>query len=257
MHRRRAAVPLLRWSEETPRLAIRERLTDLARPLVVIFNSMGNPLGKNGAVRWEYFRFTADAMVDYIRFAEPLRPAAWYLRTDRLVREALRRAVSGRRRVILAGNSSGGYAAIRFGHWMADTELAAEVRTISVNPQTAHGLSHRLHLWAREWDHFLPATIDDDVLALTGRADVDLASLPVARHRRVARHLIFYDSDNPVECYYAGLLADRPGVELRGLPLGMSHVRGIAEMERRHVMKKALREAVDALPSWRSCVVRR
>ena len=256
-HRLRAAVPLLTWSEETPRLAMREHLTDASRPLIVIFNSMGNPLGENGAVRWEYFRFTADPAVDYIRFAEPLKPAAWYLRTDGLVREALRRAASGRQRVILAGNSSGGYAAIRFGHWMADTELAAEVRTISVNPQTAHGLPHRLHLWAREWDHFLPATIDDDVLKLTGHVDVDLASLPVARDRRVARHLIFYDSDNPVECYYTDLLANRPGVQLRGLPLGMSHVRGIAEMERRHVMKRALREAVDAPPSWRTCTVRR
>ena len=257
VHRLRAIVPRLAWPEETPRLAVREHLTDPARPLVVIFNSMGNPLGERGAVRWEYFRFTADPTVDYIRFAEPSKPATWYLRTDALVREALRRAASGRRRVILAGNSSGGYAAIRFGHWMADAELAAEVRTISVNPQTAHGLPHRLHLWAREWDHFLPATIDDDVLKLANRTDVDLASLPATGNRRVARHLIIYDCDNPVECYYAKLLANRPEVQLRGLPLGMSHVRGISEMERRQVMKTALREAVDAAPSWRTCIVRR
>ncbi len=256
LHRLRAAAPLLAWPEQTPRLAIRERLTDASRPLVVIFNSMGNPLGNDGTIRWEYFRFTADPTVDYIRFAEPLKPATWYLRTDELVRCALQRAVGGRTRVILAGNSSGGYAAIRFGHWLADVELAAEVRTISINPQTAHGLPHRLHLWAREWDQFLPATIDDDVLKLTGRTDVDLASLPAAHDRRVARHLIFYDSDNPVERYYAELLASRPGVQLRGLPLGMSHVRGIAEMERRRIMRKALREAVDASPSWRTCVVR-
>ncbi len=256
-HWLRAVVPVLEWSEQIPRLAIRERLTDPARPLVVIFNSMGNPLGEDGATRWEYFRFTMNPLLDYIRFAEPLAPATWYLRTDELVREALRRAASGRTRIILAGNSSGGYAAIRFGQWMADNELAAEVHTISVNPQTAHGLPHRLHLWAREWDQFLPATIDDDVLTLTGRTDVDLASLPAARCRRVARHLIFYDSDNPVECYYVRLLASRPGVQLRGLPLGMSHVRGIAEMERRHVMKTALREALDAPPSWHSCIVRR
>ena len=257
VHQLRAIVPQLVWPEEMPRLAVRERLTDPSRPLVVIFNSMGNPLGENGAVRWEYFRFTADPKVDYVRFAEPLKPAAWYLRTDALVREALRRAASGRWRVILAGNSSGGYAAIRFGHWMADAELAPEIHTISVNPQTAHSLPHRLHLWAREWDHFLPATIADDVLKLTGRTDVDLASLPATRCRRVARHLIIYDCDNPVECYYAELLTNRPGVQLRGLPLGMSHVRGIAEMERRQVMKNALREAVDAVPSWRRCIVRR
>ena len=256
VHQLRAVVPLLAWPEEMPRLAIRERLVEASRPLVVIFNSMGNPLGKNGAIRWEYFRFTVDPAVDFMRFAEPLKPATWYLRTDELVRRALRRAASGRSRVILAGNSSGGYAAIRFGHWMADAGLAAEVRTISVNPQTAHTLPHRLHLWAREWDHFLPATIDDDVLKLTGRADVDLATLPITHRRRVARHLLFYDCDNPVERYYAQLLAARPGVQLRGLPLGMSHVRGIAEMERRHVMKTALREAVDAAPSWRTCIVR-
>ncbi len=256
LHQLRAAAALQSWPQLMPRLAVREHLSDASRPLVVIFNSMGNPLGEDGAVRWEYFRFTADPNVDYIRFAEPLKPATWYLRTDELIRRALRRAISGRPRVVLAGNSSGGYAAIRFGHWMADAEMAAEVRTISVNPQTAHGLTHRLHLWAREWDHFLPATIDDGVLKLTGSTDIDLASLPVNRDRRVARHLIFYDSDNPVERYYAELLASRPGVQLHGLPLGMSHVRGIAEMERRHIMKKALREAVDATPSWRTCVVR-
>ena len=257
LHRLRAKVPRLAWPEETPRLAIREHLTDPSRPLVVIFNSMGNPLGESGAVRWEYFRFTADPTIDYIRFAELLKPASWYLRTDGLVREALRRAAVGRSRVILAGNSSGGYAAIRFGHWMADAGLAAEVRTISVNPQTAHGLPHRLHLWAREWDHFLPATIEDDVLKLIGRTDIDLGSMPAVGSRRVARHLVIYDCDNPVECYYAELLANRPEVRLRGLPLGMSHVRGITEMERRQVMKSALREAVDAAPSWRTCVVRR
>jgi hypothetical protein len=254
LHQLQAVVPLTAWPQETARLAIEERFTDLSRPLVVLFNSMGHPLGESGTARWEYYRFTADPGIDYLRFAEPLKPAAWYLRTDAQVRQALARAAAGRQRVILAGNSSGGYAAIRFGQWMADAGLAPEIRTIAVNPQTAHSLPHRLHLWARDWDHFIPNTIDDDVLKLTGRTDVDLGPLLAAGRRRFAqvRHLVFYDSDNPVEAYYVGLISGQPGVRLHGLPLGMPHARGINEMEHRGVMRKALREAVDAPPSWRA-----
>ena len=268
LHQLRAVAPLDAWPEAAARLATSERLGDPSRPLVVIFNSMGNPLDADAdadsdatrAVRWEYFRFTADPAIDFLRFAEPLEPAAWYLRTDAQVRAALSRAAAGRQRIILAGNSSGGYAAIRFGQWMADAGLAPEIRTIAVNPQTAHSLPHRLHLWAREWDHFLPTTIEDDVLQLVGRSDVDLAAILAAGRRRrfaAARHTVFYDCDNPVEAYYVGLIADQPGVRLHGLPLGMSHVTGINEMERRGVMKAALRRAVDEAPDWRTFVARR
>ena len=268
LHQLRAIAPRIAWPEPTARLAISRRLTDPSRPLVVIFNSMGNPLAADAgpdtpvedAVRWEYFRFTADPAIDFLRFAEPLEPAAWYLRTDAQVREALERAAVGRRRIILAGNSSGGYAAIRFGQWMADAGFAPEIRTIAVNPQTAHSLPHRLHLWAREWDHFLPTTIEDDVLQLAGRDDVDLAPVLAAGRRRrfaAARHTVFYDCDNPVEAYYIGLIADRPGVRLHGLRLGLSHVTGINEMEHRGVMKAALRQAVDEPPGWRTFVARR
>lgn len=262
LHQLRAAAPLTAWPEQTARLAISERLTDPSRPLVVIFNSMGNPLDADAddAVRWEYFRFTSDPAIDFLRFAEPLEPAAWYLRTDPQVRAALSRAAVGRQRIILAGNSSGGYAAIRFGQWMADAGLAPEIRTIAVNPQTAHSLPHRLHLWAREWDHFLPTTIQDDVLHLSGRTDVDLAPILAAGRRRrfaAARHTVFYDSDNPVEAYYIGLIADQPGVRLCALPLGMSHVTGINEMEHRGVMRTALRQAVDEAPTWRTFVAKR
>jgi hypothetical protein len=254
LHQLRAVAPLTAWPEPA-RLAIERRLADPSRPLVVIFNSMGNPLGENDAVRWEYFRFTADPAIDFLRFAEPLEPASWYLRVHRQVRQALVDASSGRPRIIVAGNSSGGYAAIRFGQWLARLGLSPDIRSISVNPQTAHSLPQRLHLWAREWDHFLPATMRDDVLKLTGRSDVDLAPyLAAVRRRRFTsvQHSVFYDCDNPVENYYVGLIADQPGVRLHGMPLGMSHVQGIAEMERRDVMKTALREAVDAAPSWRT-----
>ncbi len=257
VHELRAVSELSAWPEPDIRLAIDKRLNDASRPLVVIFNSMGNPLEEDGSVRWEYYRFTADPAIDFLRFAEPLKPASWYLRADPLVREALREAAAGRRRVILAGNSSGGYAAIRFGQWMTDARLVPEVRTIAVNPQTAHTLPHRLHLWGREWDHFLPATIDDDVLRLTGRADVDLADILASAPRRrfrTVKHTVLFDSDNPVECYYTGLISNQPDVQVRSMPIGMSHVRGIHEMELRGVMKTMLREAVDAASSWRSFV---
>lgn len=255
LHQLRATAPLTAWPEPNARLVIEKRLRDPSRPLVVIFNSMGNPLDEKDLVRWEYFHFTADPAIDFLRFAEPLEPASWYLRAHRQIRQALLDASAGRPRIILAGNSSGGYAAIRFGQWLGRLGLSRDIRSISVNPQTAHSLPHRLHLWAREWDHFLPATIRDDVLKLTGRSDVDLAPfLAAARRSRFSsvRHSVFYDCDNPVESYYVGLIAGQSGVRLHGLPLGMSHERGIAEMERRGVMKTALREAVDASPSWRT-----
>lgn len=255
LHRLRAVEALTAWPDADARLVIERRLEDPSRPLVVIFNSMGNPVGENNAVRWEYFRFTADPAIDFLRFAEPLEPASWYLRAHAQVRQALLDASAGRPRIILAGNSSGGYAAIRFAQWLAGLGLVPDVRSISVNPQTAHSLPHRLHFWAREWDHFLPATIRDDVLRLTGRNDIDLAPLLAVRRRRrftSVQHRVFYDCDNPVENYYIGLIAGQPGVRLHGMPLGMSHVRGVTELERRGVMKTALREAVDATCSWRT-----
>jgi hypothetical protein len=261
-HRLHAVAPLRTWPARPAPLSSVRRLSNPARPLLVIFNSLGNPVKPDGRVRWEYRALAADPRIDVLRFAEPAAPASWFLRPEATVRAALAAAAAGRPRVALMGNSSGGYAAIRFGHWLHGTGLVPDVRTVSANPQTAHSPPVRRHLLVRDWDGFLPTLMDDDVLRLLGRDDLDLAPLltPPARPRSRVEHLVLFDADNPAERFYAGLIAGRPGVVLRPVALGLSHPRGIGEIARQGLMGQAVDAALHApsppQPGWRSMIAR-
>ncbi len=250
MHRLLALPQRLAWPADVLPLRILPRLSDPRRPLLVLFNSLGNPLQRDGFVRWEYRRATADPSVDFLRLAETAQPSTWFLRNEAFIRRMLAAAAAGRPRVVLAGNSSGGYAALRQGLWMAQQGLAPDVRTLSVNPQTALSLGHRLRLWSREWDHMLPTSIEDDVLALTGCRHPDLRAGTVCRGCRVS-HDVWYDADNPAECAHVGRIAGLPGLRRHPMPLGRVHKDGIHVMEQRGIMARAIRVALEAPVSRR------
>ena len=227
------------YNQHLEALHAKERLVDLRRPLIVLFNSGGNPyMGR--AVVWEYLLTTADASVDYLRLAERSEPSSWYLKTAEKVKARIRAAALGRRKIILAGASSGGYAAIRFGEWLAEEGFVEQVVSLSVNPQTVHSLAHRQFFWAHNWDHFLPPTIDDETLDFLRIKDIDLDGL-IGRNRKIpARHVVFYDSGNPAEEYYALRIGGCPSVELNPVSLGLPHALGIQEMERQGIMHRAV-----------------
>lgn len=251
VHQLRACPERLAWPSDVLSLRILPRLTDRRRPLVVIFNSLGNPLQWDGFVRWEYRHATVDPGVDFLRLAETSEPSTWFLRDEALIRRTLAAAAAGRPRVILGGNSSGGYAALRHGLWLAEEGLAPDIRTLSANPQTALSLAHRLRLWLREWDHLLPASIEDDVLALSGCRDPDLRARPVRRFCRL-HHDVWYDADNPAECAHVARVASLPGLRAHPLPIGRVHKDGIYAMEQRGIMVGAIRAAVEAPVSRRA-----
>lgn len=244
-HRLLAMPQRLAWPADVLPLRILPRLSDRRRPLLVIFNSMGDPLQWDGFVRWAYRRATADPTIDFLRLAETAQPHSWYLRDETFIRRTLAAAAAGRPRVVLAGNSSGGYAALRSGLWMAEQGLAPDIRTLTVNPQTALSLAHRLRLWSRAWDHLLPASIEDDVLALTGCRDPDLRARPVRRFVRL-RHDVWYDADNPAECAHVRRVAGLPGLQTHPVPVGGVHKDGIFAMERHGIMVGAIRAALEA-----------
>jgi pimeloyl-ACP methyl ester carboxylesterase len=138
---------------------------------------------------------------------------AWYHRGipghgDRLmdVAAALRAVVARHRveRLVVVGNSAGGYAALVFG-----TLLAADV-VLAFSPQTVLDLDTLARIDDHRWDEMLQPLERD---AAFDRAWVDLASaLPTARHAET-QYRVFFD-DTHLDRVHCERLTGIEGVRL-------------------------------------------
>lgn len=215
-------------------------------PLLVVFNSVGFSCDESGGVRWEYYRSTDGLGLDTLRFAEQARPCFFYLNKIDEIHAWLRFAAGGRRHVVLAGNSSGGYAAMRFGEFVAASWPGCRVETIAFNPVVAFAPERRAHLSNTVASPMLAPTIEHEVFASLphGRAtDLDLL---LDRSLANVRHTLVFDSGNPADAYHAGLLRGFPQVEQRPCSLGMRHGHGIERMQQLGIMAEILQERLPA-----------
>lgn len=216
-------------------------------PLLVIFNSTGFSCDESGGVRWEYYRSTDTLGLDTLRFAEQGQPCFRYLNKIEEIHAWLRFAINRRRLVILAGNSSGGYAAMRFGQFVASSWPGCQVETIAFNPVVAFAPKHRAHLLNTVPSRMLAPTIEYEVFALLPHDLItDLNLLLLGSSLSNIRHTLVFDSGNPAQAYHADLLRGFPRVEHRPYALDMRHGYGIERMQQLGLMAEILRERLSA-----------
>ncbi len=212
------------------RRGFRRDLEDPTAPLAADLRSSSSTLliafgglrGKVGVLPFEFFRATGELPVKRL-FVRDLRES-WYHRgipghgTTLLdVAGALEGILARTRveRLVVAGNSAGGYAALVFGTLLgADTALCFA-------PQTTLDLDDLAALGDDHWDAYLRP------LAAAGELDarwVDLArALPGAR-RADTRYRVFFDDSLAVDRGHAERLAGIDGVSLYRFAHGKHHL---------------------------------
>lgn len=215
-------------------LQVEARLRGFERPLFISFNSHGRPYA-SGDTRWEFFKLPAEHDLNHVRISEPIDPHFWYVnKTARVLRllSPLIAACSGR--IVLAGMSSGGYAALLYGELLTRLYPARRIRTVSINPQSALDVEHARYFEQHIPREFWPAMIEQDALAQRDFALVDIRTLiGTEPHRRGdIRHVVHYDRGNPSEIYHVDRIAGLPGVDARPHDLGLGHADGIGAIVR-------------------------
>jgi pimeloyl-ACP methyl ester carboxylesterase len=186
-----------------------------ATTLLIAF---GGVFGGLGIPPFEFFRL-ASAIPTKRLFIRDLRQA-WYHRgvpgmgsdIPSMAREITRFVdESGASRVVMTGNSAGGYAALLFG------SLTDADEVVAFSPQTTLSLLSRLRTLERKWISILVP------LELRGQLDrryADLRSF-LGKHTPPAS-TVHYSSGNRLDRLYATRLADVDGVKLVAHP-GDSH----------------------------------
>ena len=228
---------------------VEARLGDRDRPVFISFASHGKPYDPDrGTPRWEFFHLPIEERWNRIRIAERADPHFWYLnKTQRIVR-ALAASLGGTAGpVVMCGLSSGGFASMLYGELLTRACPDRAITTVSINPQTVHGASHRafyeryvpLPMW--------PAMIEPDALAQRDIASAAIDALVVAPGvRGNIRHVVFYDELNLGELYQSAFIASRPGFTLRPRRLGLGPVEGIEHIFAGGAAHDAMRSAVRA-----------
>jgi pimeloyl-ACP methyl ester carboxylesterase len=208
---------------------------DMERDSTTLLMAFGGMLGQLGMPPFEFFKATGDIPVKRL-FVRDIHQS-WYQRgipgdgsTIDETAHALAELISrhGVRRLVTAGSSAGGYAALVFGTLLeADTVLSFGPQTVLDPDVLARWDDHR-------WDEQLYGLVSD------GRLDtrwVDLGrSLPAVR-RGDTRYEVYYDPTCEPDRLHAERLADVPGVSMHRLEAGGAHniaraMRESGELER-------------------------
>jgi hypothetical protein len=184
--------------------------------------AFGGLRGKMGVLPFEFFRATGGIPVKRL-FVRDLRQA-WYHRgmpehgtTLMDVAEALRAVLARERveRLVVAGNSAGGYAALVFG-----TLLGAD-SALCFAPQTTLDLEHLAAIGDDRWDEYLRPLADAGAMDSSW---VDLrAALPGAR-RADTRYRVFFDDSLAVDRAHAERLLGIEGLSLYRFGHGKHHL---------------------------------
>jgi hypothetical protein len=210
--------------------------------------AFGGMPGHIGMPVFEFFTLTKDLAIKKVYLRDLAR--AWYLAGipgfgDDVpsTAEALRNTIEkiGAKRVVMAGNSSGGWAALLFG------ALAGADLVLAFAPQTVL-LADQLHaVEDTRWDAQLRR--------LTKREMVDerfLDLVPVLSspdRPRPVNFVVHYPSDYALDTFHAERLGGREGVELVGYPGVRNH--GLIRKLRRtgqlgDILEAAVRQAQPA-----------
>lgn len=112
-------------------------------------------------------------------------------------------ARSGAQRVVMAGASAGGYAAMLFGAWCNADE------TVAFSPQTFIDAGNRLLAGDNRWQEQI-----DNLHASTGDRDVVFDLLTVLQTPGKTRHQLHVSTDDRLDMLHAQRLAGCPGIEI-------------------------------------------
>jgi pimeloyl-ACP methyl ester carboxylesterase len=231
------------------RSGFRSELEDPNTSLVLDMRSSSSTLliafgglrGRMGVLPFEFFRATGGIPVKRL-FVRDLRQA-WYHRgmpehgttlTD--VARALEDVLARQHveRLVVAGNSAGGYAALVFG-----TLLGADA-ALCFAPQTTLDLDELAAMGDDRWDEYLRP------LAAANALDpswVDLArALPPAR-RADTRYRVFFDDSLPVDRAHAERLRGLEGARLYRFGHGRHHL--VTSMRDSGVLQRLLQRELD------------
>jgi hypothetical protein len=201
--------PEFRRAVEDPNAALSLDLDHDSSTLLVAFGGMQGLLGMP---TFEFFKATGAIPVKRL-FVRDLRQA-WYHRgipghgsTIEAVSEALGELVAGQHveRLVMVGNSAGGYAALLFG-----TLLGADT-VLGFAPQTVIELDVLAEMGDHRWDAQLQALVADG--GLDPRWTDLRRALPGAR-RAETRYELYFDDSFRIDRLHAERLAGLEGAQL-------------------------------------------
>lgn len=210
--------------------------------LLVAFGGMA---GQLGIPPFEFFKATGEIPVKRL-FVRDLHQA-WYHRGipghGRTLEEAaasLKKLIAEHdvERLVVAGNSAGGYAAVAFG-----TLLAAET-ALSFAPQTVLELDTLAEWQDDRWDVQLRELVQ------AGAMDArwtDLRSALRERGTGATRYEVYFDETLEVDRFHADRLAGIEGVRLHRLKGGAHSV--VLDMRERGELERVLRRALVPAPT--------
>ncbi|HEX5224858.1 MAG TPA: hypothetical protein VFW29_06995 [Solirubrobacteraceae bacterium] len=219
---RRAALPFrrrFRSSMENPNEPLGLDMGGDSRTLLVAFGGMA---GQLGMPPFEFFKATGEIPVKRL-FVRDLHQA-WYHRgipghgsTLEESAASLRALIDSHHveRLVVAGNSAGGYAALAFGTLLeADTALCFAPQTVLDPGVLAEWDDHR-------WDGQLDDLVREG--AIPPRWS-DLGAALAGEAARRTRYQVYFDETLEVDRLHADRLAEVPGVELHRLSAGAHSV---------------------------------
>ena len=215
---------------------------DLERASEVLLVAFGGIVGELGIPVFEFFKLASDLDVKKM-FVRDLRQA-WYQQglpgiaddVDGIARY-LERVVREQRvrRVVMVGNSAGGYAALLFG-WMLEVD---EVHAFA--PQTFVDRWNRLVHWDRRWREEIAGMYRS---LNSGTRYLDLAKVLPTRRVRTRSH-VYYAAPMRIDRVHARRLGKVPNLELHESPEGQHNLIKLlrASGDLRRILDDALRSA--------------
>ena len=230
-------------------LCVDAHVGDRDRPVFVSFASHGRPYDPDqGVPRWEFFQMPIEEGWNRLRIAERADPHFWYLNKTRRIAGALAALLDDTAGpVVMCGLSSGGYASMLYGELLTRAFPQRPITTVSINPQTVDGATHRAFFERYVAPSIWPAMIEPDALAPRDIATPAIDELVAEPGVRGAiRHVVFYDELSLGEMYQSAFIAARPGFNLRPFRLGVEHIQGIEHIFAAGEAHDAMRSAVRA-----------
>jgi hypothetical protein len=214
---------------------------DMASDSRTLLLAFGGMQGRIGMPPFEFLRLTGEIPVKRL-FVRDVRQA-WYHRgtpeygeTIEAVADALREVLAGHdvERLVTAGSSAGGYAALLFG-----TLLGADV-VLCFAPQTTLELGAMEEIGDHRWDELLVPLVE------AGSIDprwADLAAaLPQAR-RTHTRYQVYFDDSLPVDRLHAERLVGLEGLRLYRFGTGSHNL--VRELRDLGALERILRTALE------------
>jgi pimeloyl-ACP methyl ester carboxylesterase len=190
-----------------------------SRTLLIVFGGMK---GRIGMPRFEFFALTGDIPVKRV-FVRDLRQA-WYHRglpgygrTLMSVADVLREHIAAEQveRMVVVGNSAGGYAALVLGTLLGADEV------LCFAPQTVLDLDVLATVGDHRWDQHLKP------LVAAGGVDPDWADLGSALapvRRTDTRYRVFFDDTVLADRFHAERLLGLEGLRLYRFGIGRHHL---------------------------------